>query len=110
MTTTIAAQTVIKLINPIEGPETQIKQIVLREPRWPDVMRLGEPSAYAQSDGGMVYTAEKDDIVQAYVQRLLVEPKDPALLEQVSLADTLQIREAVFSFFHNARKVISGAR
>jgi hypothetical protein len=98
----------ITLVHPIEGPDGQIKQIILREPRWPDVMRLGEPAAYARSDGGMIYSAEKDDVVHAYVQRLLVEPKDPALLEQVSLTDTLQLRETIFGFFQNARKAISG--
>jgi hypothetical protein len=100
--------TTVKLVRPIEGPDGQISEIILREPKWADVMLLGEPAAYARSDSGMMYTADKDDVVHGYVLRLMEQPKDRALLEQVSLADTLQLREAVFSFFRNARKDISG--
>jgi hypothetical protein len=107
----------IQLKNPIEGhvPDATgtgtvlgaITEIELREPRYRDVMTLGEPAAYARSDGGLIYTAEKDDVVQAYVERLLVSPKDPALLTQLSLADALQLKEAVFGFFTEARRAIS---
>jgi hypothetical protein len=103
----MSKQKTITLQEPIEGPSGQITQVVLREPKWPDVMELGEPAAYARSDGGMVYSADKDDVIHAYVQRLMVEPQDRLLLIQVGLADTLQLREAVFSFFQAARKAIS---
>jgi hypothetical protein len=98
------AKTTIKLTTPIEGPEGQIHEIVLREPKYADLMLLGEPAAYARSDGGMIYTADKDETIHAYIERLLDAPKDRALLNQVTLADALQLREAVFGFFHMARK------
>lgn len=94
----------IKLTTPIEGGEGQITEIVLREPRYGDVMLLGEPAAYARSEGGLVYTAERDGIIRSYVERLLVKPNDPALLLQCSLADSLALKEAVFDFFGDARK------
>lgn len=111
------ANTTVVLKNPIEGPMTdpvsgenritQIREIVLREPKYRDIMLLGEPAAFARSDGGMVYQAEKDDVVQAYIERLMISPQDIALLQQVSLADALQLKEAVFGFFQAARKAIS---
>ncbi|MDA9465342.1 hypothetical protein [Bradyrhizobium sp. CCBAU 53415] len=111
------ANATIILKNPIEGPVTdptsgesrisQIKEIVLREPKYRDVMLLGEPASLARSEGGMLYQAEKDDVVQAYIERLMVVPQDRALLEQVSLADALQLKEAVFGFFQAARKAIT---
>lgn len=111
------ANATIVLKNPIEGPVTdpvtgenkitQILEIVLREPKYRDIMLLGEPAAFARSEGGMIYQAEKDDVVAAYIERLLESPKDRALLEQVSLADALQLREAIFGFFQAARKAIT---
>jgi hypothetical protein len=55
----------------------------------------------------MLYQAERDGVVQGYIERLLIEPKDPQLLLQVSLADTLKLKEAVFGFFSAAREAIS---
>jgi hypothetical protein len=111
------ATTTVVLKNPIEGPVTdpvtgenrisQIREIVLREPKYKDFMILGEPSAYARSESGMVYQAEKDEVVQSYIERLMVSPQDRNLLEQVSLADALQLKEAVFGFFQAARKAIT---
>jgi hypothetical protein len=97
----------ITLKHPIEGHEGQVKQLVFREPKYADVMALGEPSAYARSEGGMIYQSEKDGVVQSYIERLLVEPKDPLLLGQLTLADTLQVKEAIHSFFMAAREAIS---
>src|SRR5690348_7649189 len=108
----------ITLRNPIEGPvhnpgpgdtrvTQQISEIVLREPRYRDLMTLGEPAAYARSDGGLVYQAERDDVIAAYLDRLIISPQDRGLLEQVSLADALQLKEAVFGFFQAARTSIA---
>lgn len=103
----------IQLTNPIEASSPdgkgtiQVASIVLREPKYLDVVQLGEPSAFARSDGGMLYQAERDGVVQGYIERLLIEPKDPQLLLQVSLADTLKLKEAVFGFFSAAREAIS---
>ncbi|WP_454626955.1 hypothetical protein [Bradyrhizobium cenepequi] len=111
------ANATIVLKNPIEGPltdpttgenkVTQIREIILREPKYRDIMLLGEPAAFARSEGGMIYQAEKDEVVQGYIERLMISPQDRALLEQVSLADALQLKEAVFGFFQAARKAIS---
>jgi hypothetical protein len=97
----------IKLKTPIQGHESPVSEIVLREPKYSDVMALGEPAAFARSEGGMIYQAEKDGIIQSYIERLIVEPKDTGLLAQLSLTDTLQLKEAVFGFFHTARAAIS---
>jgi hypothetical protein len=95
----------IKLITAIEGPSGQISEIVLREPKFNDIMILGEPAAFAHSEGGLVYSSEKDGVVRGYIERLLVEPNDPLLLTQLFLADTLQLKGAVFDFFRDARTV-----
>ena len=102
----------ITLLEPIEGPgaskeqaTVMITEIVLRAPKFNDVQALGEPSAFGRSEGGIMFTSEKDDVIHGYINRLLVEPKDTALLAQLNLADTLQLREAIFDFFKVARAV-----
>ncbi len=98
----------VQLTEPIEGhSDEKLTEIVLREPKYRDVVTLGEPSAYARSEGGLIYQAERDGVVQGYIERLLVEPKDPQLLTQLCLADTLKLKEAVFGFFAAAREAIS---
>jgi len=99
----------IKLLSPIEDQSGAVKEVVLREPKWGDVSALGEPTSYARSESGLVYTADNDDVVTGYVTRLLVEPRDPALLNQLSLADSMQLRDAIFGFFRGARRAISAA-
>jgi hypothetical protein len=99
----------VTLTNPIEGHEGQIKTITLREPKYGDVMALGEPSAFARSDGGMIFQAEKEGVVQAYIERLMIAPNDPALLLQVSLADALKLKDAVYGFFRESRAESSEA-
>lgn len=101
------ANVTITLTEPIEGHEGPIKEVVLRQPKFNDVMTLGEPAAYAHSEAGLVFQAEKDGVIQGYITRLLVEPKDPALLLQLGLADSLKLKEAVYGFFQDARKAIS---
>lgn len=101
------ANVTVKLIEPIEGHEGQVKEVVLRAPKFTDIMLLGEPAAFARSEGGMIFQAEKDGVVADYIKRLLVEPKDTALLSQLGLADSLQLKEAIFDFFKAAREAIS---
>jgi hypothetical protein len=54
-----------------------------------------------------MFTSDKDDVIEAYIRRLLIEPKDTGLLAQCGLADTLQLREAVFDFFKVARLALA---
>lgn len=93
----------IPLSRPITGHGETFNEIILREPAYPDIMLLGEPSAFARDGSGMIYTAEKDDTIRAYIERLLVSPKDSSLLNQLNATDTFQLRDAVHDFFASAR-------
>jgi hypothetical protein len=109
---------VIMLIDPIEGHvpnpakpgETMIGKIgsiTLRDPKYADLMALGEPSSFARSEGGLIYTSEREEVMQAYIERLMIDPVDRSLLQQVSLADAQQLKDAVYDFFHSAREARS---
>lgn len=84
---------------PGENAPVQINEVVLREPKYPDIMALGQPAAYARDAAGMVYSAEKDETIKAYIERLLVEPKSPLALMQLGAVDTFKLRDAVHGFF-----------
>lgn len=110
----VLANRTITLVEPIEGPGAtkeqpmvQITQVIMRPPKFPDIMMLGEPRAFGRSDGGVMFTSEKEDVVDAYIRRLVIEPKDPALLNQLGLADTMQLKDALFDFFEAARLALS---
>jgi hypothetical protein len=104
---TVLSNKTIDLLEPIEGAgSSKITQVVMRAPKFPDIMSLGEPRAFGRSEGGVMFTSEKEDIVEAYIQRLVIEPKDPALLNQCGLAAPIQLKDAVFDFFEAARQAL----
>ena len=94
----------IKLAEPIKGHDGDIRAVVLREPRASDLFALGEPIVYAQTASGMFFTSEKEETIRAYLDRCIVEPSDKLLLEQLSLRDGIQVKEALLGFFMDARQ------
>lgn len=94
----------VLLSDPIRGHGGEITKVVLREPRALDFFELGEPIAFAVSKDGMQYTADNEGTIKLYIDRCLVEPKDPLLLEQLSLADAMKLKETVVNFFLAARR------
>lgn len=100
----MASRVEITLKEPLIGPAGPVGKVVLREPRARDFFDLGEPIAYAHTtDGAMVYTADKEGVVWEYVLRCVVEPDNPLLLDQLCLADGLELRRAILGFFETAR-------
>lgn len=108
---------IITLVHPVEGHHGLVKQIALRPPVFREVMNFGEPSSRGyQRTGDVVYVADNWDVIRQYAQALLrhppvgsTEPRlDAILLENLSLEDTLQIKEAITSFFTVAGLILSG--
>lgn len=93
----------VPLSKPIKVPGTDavidIHEVVMREPRYADIKALGQVTLFARDQSGMVYTAEKDEVIHAYIERLLQPPMTPLLLAQVGPKDTLALRDAVHGFF-----------
>jgi hypothetical protein len=86
----------LKLIEPIKGhgpdggPLITMDEITFREPRYGDIVHLGEPTAYARSAEGMLFTSEKPEVVKSYLERLLVT------------ADAIAAKQVVYDFFEEA--------
>ena len=94
----------VTLSEPITTHDGPCSKVVLRSPKYGDVFALGEPQAYAvDPNSGLLFTSNRDDVIRQYVQRCVIEPKNPDLLEQCNLADSLAIREAILGFFEAAR-------
>lgn len=94
---------VIILEKPIQA-HTLVRQIELREPKFRDVMELGDPFVWVPA--GEHYRRVDDmPTVGRYAERLLVEgdkPGDPLILDQLGLRDTSKVREAIIGFFQDA--------
>jgi len=93
----------IDLQEPIVGHDGPISQITLRQPGFREIMRLGEPvSRIFTTDGTMVSVTENIDVIRQYIEALVRPPANPLLIEQLRLADTMRIKDAVLSFFQPA--------
>jgi hypothetical protein len=75
-----------------------ITKIVLREPRYRDLMDLGVPSTWVAVPGGGGFEQESFTALEEWVNRLVVE-MDVNFLELLSLKDSLALRAAVRDFF-----------
>lgn len=93
----------IKLSSPIKGMHGEsVSSVMMREPRYRDYMDLGSPVVWMQLPGGGGYEQETEGVTRAWIERLC--DIDPNLLEQLSLADTLELRNQVMRFFREARE------
>jgi hypothetical protein len=94
------AETVtIKLRKPLRSPEGDVTRIVLREPRYSDYLTYGDPYTIAGTRDGANFMVESPEAIANYVHVCLVEPKDPAILEQGNARLARDVKEAILGFF-----------
>lgn len=109
----------IKLREPLVGHGGQVTELIVKEPKGRDFLELGEPHSYARAgkDGLVVHT-ENDAAVQGYFERCVGTAKGPKdlpladpilILDQLCLADAIAVKEAILSFFMDARLAFSAA-
>src|ERR1700682_6351510 len=95
------AETVtIPLKKPLKGSNgLLVHNIVLREPDFDEVMELGDPYMIAVTASKVPFQVENTEVIQAYLKRCIVEPKDPALLKQVRANTAIEIKDKLLAFF-----------
>lgn len=86
----------IELSEPLGSVET----IVLREPRYSDLVDLQLPLTRVELANGASFLQETPSVLGAWIERL--SDIDPNLLPQLCLRDTLKLRDAVLTFFIEA--------
>lgn len=94
----------ITLREPIVGHRGTITEIVLRAPNLTQYAAIGEPVTAVPGESGKLVYIENDQAIAGYMEACMVEPKDKLLLDQVQLADAMNIRDAVVDFFVEARR------
>ena len=105
----MAKRTTIKLSSPVIGHGAPVSSVVLREPTFAEHSVHGDPTIFARNSEGGVYLIENTAVIKAYLEACLVEPKDPLLLNQLSLADSIQLKDAMLDFFSDARETLKAA-
>lgn len=93
----------VQLVDPINTHDGKIAAVEFRPPTATEYWDLGDPVIWAQNPDGSLFPVENSDLMRRYIQRLCVVPKDPLLLEQMSLADGMAVKAAVHDFFSEAR-------
>lgn len=90
----------IPLKKPLRGPNgLLVHNVVLREPTFDEVIAREDPYTVAVSPGGVPFVVENNEVIRAFVDICLVEPKDPALLQQGGMHLARKVRQAVLGFF-----------
>ena len=103
---------IIRLTKPVEAFGKTYSEITLREPTGAIFSRLGQPRiAVVNSNAGSGYWVERDEVISAYLDRLVQMDgaESVVVLQQLSLADSISLRAALFSFFDEALAKNAGA-
>lgn len=105
----MAKQRVITLVDPVPYAGRFVESLTLREPGMREFAMFGEPTVHTRSGNGTWIVVENSESIAGYLGALIVVPPDLAgILDHVSLADLLQLKEALLGFFGDARE--AGAR
>lgn len=91
------AEKVVKLSGRYEAHGKTFDTVTVREPRYNDLMELGEVYE-AQFAGGQRVVIENTATIAAYAKRCIVHPGHECLGE-LGVSDARAVREAVIGFF-----------
>ena len=92
------AETVVPLSRRYEAHGEAFDSVTVREPRFPDLMALGEPYEVQRLPGGGSVVIENVGVVADYVNRCVTSPTVDKLVE-LGVADARAVREGVLDFF-----------
>lgn len=87
----------VKLSKRYEAHGTPFDSVTVREPRFADLLELGEPYEFQRAGGNNV-VIENVATVAAYVRRCVQEPGFE-MLGELSIDDARKVRNAVLGFF-----------
>lgn len=106
--------TVISLTQPVEAFGETFSELALKEPTGKLYSRLGEPRIpVVNESAGSGYWVTRDEIINQYLDVLLDIPdaaKKSVVLSQLSVADVMSLRQALFDFFQAAAEKAAATR
>lgn len=92
---------IVVLDKPITA-HTVIKQLEFREPRWADIMEIGDPYVWTPRGDDYQVPTPLYDNVRLYAERLIAEGDkegDPSHLQFLGVSDTRKVQKAIADFF-----------
>lgn len=89
---------VVKLSRKYEAHGNVFDEVTVREPRFVDLMALGEPYEVQKTANNVPVVIENTAIIADYVNRCVVNPGIECLAE-LGIKDARAVRGAVLSFF-----------
>lgn len=99
----------IELANPLRSPQGDVTKIILREPTFDEYLSFGDPYSVAYTESGVPFGVENPEVIRRYMFACLVEPKDPATLQQAGASLARDVKNKLLSFFQPAEAVIEGS-
>jgi hypothetical protein len=107
------ANKIVTLDSPIVGHEV-VRQLEFREPRWDDIMEIGEAYIWTPRGDGSDFSVVTPVFsnIKLYAERLIAKgdrPGDPLVLAQLGVGDTRKVRDAIVDFFLRADPAVAGS-
>lgn len=106
----MAKSKTIDLIDPFVWHDKRVAQITIKEPTAGQAIRIGLPRIIVRNNDGAGYFVEQIDAIRAYLDLLLSVDGGSAILEVMSLADGMELKEALFGFFTDAEMARSAKK
>lgn len=103
------AQHTVKLEAALVGHEVS-RELVFREPKWSDFMRLGPCYRWVPRGDGNLVAVPDNGVVEQYAEACLVKPNDPLALAQVGLADAHKVVDLFVGFGLAAEGVAAASK
>ena len=103
---------IIKLSEPFEMHGRKVTEIALNEPKGWDAANLGEPRVFVYNSNATLggYFVEMPEVIGKYLERCVDHELGADVLRMLSLADALELKQALFGFFIEAEETIARKR
>lgn len=92
----------IKLSKPFTLYNKRVDEIEIKEPTGGAYAQLGEPRVLVHTNSGGGYLVEQPAVINAYLEKCLVNDLGGDVLNLMSLQDVMEIKDALLGFFTEA--------
>lgn len=99
----------IHLVSPIDIHGQHVDRVELREPSGAMYAEHGEPRILVRGQDN-AYFVQVNTSIQAYLRKCVVHEHAAALLQLLSLADEMQLKDGLFDFFMEAEASVAAKR
>jgi len=107
----MAKTVTVKLTERLIAHEREIAEITVKAPGLTLYQQHGDPFEWVPGADDKPVYVEDNQAIEAYMKACIVPPEDnPLLLNQVGLADSMALKDAVLGFFFEAKRALASRR